>query len=257
MKNLKGRFLAGSVLLGALALDGCASAHRDVGGVSGRDPTALAPDYILRARYPARVPDWALDFETFKRSHDGRGITYFLGESGDSNERIAGCELATLAATRKIARQIAQQVFSQLGSAKAGLLLADRDSRAPEELGSHFEDVVAAESLVFLTGVQDYGTYWEERDYTPSDGRKRVYLCQAVVTVDDDHLRDAMRSAGREVESKVSDPEAKKRVAKAFRKLDQTFQKVPSAPGGIRKADADVNADADVRAAPGADTESE
>lgn len=229
MRMSKERLKMGLLLLGAGALWGCASGGRDVGSVSGSEVAVNAPDYILRARYPARVPPWAMDFQAFKRSNDGPGATYFLGESGDTNERIAGCELATLMATRKIARQVAQQVSSELGSAKTGLLLTDKDSRSPEELGTHFQDVVAAESLVFLTGVQDYGSYWEERDYTPSGGKKRVYVCQSVVMIDDAHLRDAMRRVGNDIDAKVSDPEAKQLVKGAFKKLDQSFERRASA----------------------------
>ena len=184
------------------------------------------PDFIVRDHYPAKQPEWALDFETFKKVNDGRGLTYFLGESGDVNDRVAGCDLARLSAKRRIAEQIAELVMSRIGSARTGVLLIDKDSQAPSGLGSDFQELIATESIAFLTGVQEYGKSWEERDYSISGGKKRVYLCSTVITIDDPHLKEAIRRTGKQVGAALSDPAAKKLVDSAFEKLDQGFGKV-------------------------------
>lgn len=224
--NTTNQFLKSSATaLCLLGLWSCSSAPKDPQAASPAVAVSETPDYALRGRYPTQVPSWATDFETFKRTNDGKGLTYFVGESGDVNDRIAGCELAELSAKRRIAEQIAQLIMSRIGSGKSGVLSTDKDSRSSENLGTDFQDVVAGESIAFLTGVQEYGQYWEERDYSMTGGKKRVYLCQSLVTIDDAHLREAIRRTGQRVGSSLADPEAKALVDSAFKKLDDGFGK--------------------------------
>ena len=205
-------------------LSGCATAPKEGPGPLQAVP-AERPDFVIRDRYPAKQPEWALDFEVFKKANDGKGVSYFLGESGDTNDRVAGCDLARLSAKRRVAEQIAELVMSRIGSARTGVLLVDKDSQSPSGLGSDFQELIATESVAFLTGVQEYGNSWEERDYSVSGGKKRVYLCAAVVTIDDTHLREAIRRTGKQVGAALSDPAAKSLVDAAFEKLDQGFGK--------------------------------
>lgn len=211
-----------TVFLGAQIL-GCSSAPKETS--SGTNVPGVEPGYLVRGRYPAKTPVWAEDFEAFKKANDGKGMTYFMGESGDTNDRAAGCELASLSAKRRIAEQIAQLVMSRIGSGKAGVLMTDKDSQAPSGLGTDFQDLVASESIAVLSGVQEYGKTWEERDYTLSGGRKRVYLCETVVMIDDNHMREAIRRTGKQVGPMISDPVAKGLVDSAFQKLDQGIGK--------------------------------
>ncbi len=156
---------------------GCSSAEKIQ--LDRDDPTLPreydGPGYVTREQSPRQQPLWSEDFEKFKKSNDGKGMTYYFGESGDVNDRIAGCELASQMAKRKISEQIAQMIISKMGSGKSGTISLDRDSRAPSSLGSNFQDVIATQSSAFLVGVQELGRYWEDRDYTPSGGRRRVF----------------------------------------------------------------------------------
>ena len=222
------------VVFGSLVfLVGCSSppVHSE-GSPLGQVPSEGTPDFVLRSRSPLKQPEWVEDFESFRRSQDGRGLNYFKGESGDVNDRVAGCGLAELSAKRRISERIAQLVMSRTGSARSGALLTNKDSAGSGELGSDFQDLVATESLAFLSGVQEYGQYWEERDYTPSGGRKRVYLCEALVTIDDAHLKEAIRRTGHRVAHSVSDPVAHGLVTSAFEKLDRGFEKKPQIDAG-------------------------
>lgn len=202
---------------------GCSSPQRS-GIVSDKPVAQDTSEYILRARYPEKPPTWALDFESFDRANSGHGVSYYLGESGDVNDRIAGCDLAALEANRKIAELIARYLTSQIGGARTGVLISNKDSAQDDALGSHFQEVVASESLALLTGVREYGHYWEERDYSPSGGRRRVYTCEVVVTIDDQHLREAVRRAGGDVARQVSDPDARELVRSAFRRMGDATQ---------------------------------
>ena len=233
MKKMK-KFVAGGfrvIRMSDLALMACVALMAGCSSAPKPEPQNEAelkpvpdyegPGYITRVQYPKEQPKWSEDFEKFKRNNDGKGTTYFMGESGDVNDRVAGCELAGLMAKRRISDQIAQKVMSKIGSAKTGTLALDKDSRAMSSLGSDFQDMVASESTAFLIGVQEYGKFWEERDYTPSGGRRRVYECQVIVTMDDAHLKDAIRRIGQTVRNTVSDNDAKNLVDSAFKKLEE------------------------------------
>lgn len=218
-KILKGLGLVAGI---AGIFAGCSSLPKEsehAGSIAQGD----GPGYFVRERYPDQVPDWAANFESFKKANNGKGENYYLGESGDTNDRIAGCELAELSGKKRIAQEIAELVMSRIGSAKSGVLTIDKDSQTPTELGSDFQNLIASESVAFLSGVQELGSAWEERDYSPSSGKKHVYLCKVAVMIDDTHMREAIQKTGKRVGSALADPVAKGLVDSAFKKLDQGF----------------------------------
>ena len=183
------------------------------------------PEYRIRGRYPIKTPEWALDFETFKRVNDGKGLTYYRGESGEVVNRIGGCELATLNAKRRIATQIAEIVMVRTGASQVGTLSINKDSPDSSDLGSHFQDIILSESMAQLTGVQQYAVYWEERDYSTGGGRKSVIQCEAVVTIDDAHLKEALNKTIKRVKTLAADAQAKKLVDSSFDRLDHVSSK--------------------------------
>jgi len=122
-------------------------------------------DYVVKERNPDPAPDWISDFSKFKRENEGKGNSYFLGESGDVNDRIAGCDVAALEAKKKIAQQIAELISNKIAANKQGKLAIDPSDSNDPGMKRAFEDQLAGKSIAFLSGVREYGTFWELRDY--------------------------------------------------------------------------------------------
>lgn len=188
------------------------------------------PDYVVRDRYPSPAPAWAADFSKFKRENDGKGVTYFLGDSGDVSDRIAGCDLSDLEAKKRVAQQIATLISDKIAATKSGQLVIDKDNSSDPGLRKHFEEVVAGKSMAFLSGVKEYGQTWEERDYSVSGGKKRVYQCSTVVTIGDEDMKAALRKAANKTEQVQEDSEAKAVVKEALKDIDSAFNSYASAP---------------------------
>lgn len=218
--------LAILVMLGA-----CSTAPR----TAINEPVAdIQKDYIVTDRNPDVVPDWAKDFSKFKRENDGKGQTFFIGESGDVADRVAGCDVGSLQAKKAIADQVASLIESKLAATKSGRLFIDRDNA--EDPGMHvgIQQDIAAKSMAFLSGVKEYGQFWEERNYSKGGGKKRVYQCTVAVTIDDRSLNEAMRMAVRGLANNppkvVEDEIAKAQLKEDLKDLDSQFRSYASTP---------------------------
>lgn len=180
-------------------------------------------DYIIKERNPDPAPDWIKDFAKWKRDNSGKGQHYFLGESGDVNDRISGCDLAVLSAKKKIAQQQAEVITNKIAANKQGRLAIDPSDSNDPGLKRAFEDQIAGKSSAFLSGVKDYGTFWELRDYTKSNGHKRVFNCSTVVMISDKDLQElALRSSKKAVDI-VEDADAKAAVKESLKDIDKDF----------------------------------
>jgi hypothetical protein len=186
--------------------------------------TDLELDYVVRGRNPNPAPEWVKDFAKYKSEHSGKGFQLFMGDSGDVSDRAAGCDLAELDAKKRIANQIATLITNNIASSKAGKILVDKDNPNDPDLRNHFESTIASKGMAFLSGVKTHGTYWEERDYTKVGGRKRVYLCSSVASIEDlDYQRAVKRSAER-ASDVVDDPDTKSAVKEALKNIDSEFK---------------------------------
>ena len=210
------------LVISMLVIAGCSSAPR-----SSVDVPVIKtePDYLVRERNPDPAPEWMRDFGKYKRENDGKGQTYYMGESGDVSDRIAGCELSDLEAKKKISQQIATLITDKIAATKAGQLVIDKDNPNDPGLRKHFENTVAAKSMAFLSGVKQYSTYWEERDYSAVGGKKRVYNCSTVLMIDDKNLQSALQRASQKTTEVVEDPEAKSIVKEALKDIDSNFKR--------------------------------
>lgn len=188
------------------------------------------PDYLVRERYPNPAPAWASDFASFRQKNDGKGSFYFLGESGAVSDRIAGCDLSSLEAKKKIAQQIATLISDKIATTRAGQLVIDKDNPEDPGMRKHFENTVAGKSMAFLSGVKEFGQYWEERDYSAGGGKKRVYECQTVVAISSDDMKAALRKAAGQTPQVVEDAEAKAAVKEALKDIDSQFRSYSSTP---------------------------
>ena len=181
------------------------------------------PDYVVRERNPDPAPAWALDFSKFKREKDGKGYSYYLGESGPVDDRIAGCDVAELEAKTKIAQQIAELITSKIATDKQGRLVIDPSNPNDPGMERAFEEQLAGKSIAFLSGVHEYGTYWERRDYSKSNGNSRIFECSSVVVISNKDMQTAIRRASHHTEDAVQDPDARAAVKEALKDVDQEF----------------------------------
>lgn len=178
-----------------------------------------APDYVVRERNTDDVPEWFIGFNKWKNANDGKGYIHFMGESGDVNDRISGCELASLMAKKKISEQLAELVTSKIGSQKNGKLVIDPIDSDDEKIIHKFESMVAAKSIGLLSGVEDQDTFWERRDYSLAKGSSRVFSCAVLVRISEKDYKIALKKAGMKAQevSKESDfKEQKSIVSESF-----------------------------------------
>jgi hypothetical protein len=178
------------------------------------------PDYVVRERNTNTVPEWFSGFNKWKSDNDGKGYIHFIGESGEVNDRISGCELATLMAKKKIAQQIAELVSSNSGSKKQGTLAVDPFDSDDSKLKHAYESMVAEKSIGFLSGAEEKDMFWERRDYTVSKGSPRVYNCSVLVRISEKDYKTALKKSGaksKEGDSENDFKEMKSIVGDAFK----------------------------------------
>ena len=202
-----------------LALTACSTTNKSVNVPVDSTP----PDYVVKERNPDPAPDWIRDFSKFKRENDGHGNSYFLGESGDVNDRIAGCDVAALTAKKKIAQQIAELITNKIAADKQGRLAIDPNDSSDPGLKRGFEETVAGKSIAFLSGVREFGTFWELRDYSKSNGNKRVFNCSTVVAISNRDYQAALLRSSQKAQDIVEDADAKAAVKEALKDVDKDF----------------------------------
>ena len=208
-------------LLGFITiLAGCATTtNKSVNVPTQTDQT----EYVVRERVPDPAPEWMRDFSKWKHENDGKGNTYFLGESGDVNDRISGCDIAALQAKKKIAQQIAELISNKIAADKQGRLAIDPNESNDPGLKRAYEEQLAGKSIAFLSGVREHGTYWEHRDYSKSNGNKRAFTCATVVAVSDKDYQAALLRSSQKAQDIVEDADAKAAVKSALQDVDKDF----------------------------------
>jgi hypothetical protein len=209
------------LLATAILAQGCGSTPKSSVDVPVSD---MEIDYVVRERNPNPAPEWVKDVTKFKNENNGRGKQLFHGESGDVSDRSTGCDLAELDGKRRIASQIATMITNNIASSKAGKILINKDNPDDPDLRSHFESTIAAKSMAFLSGVRTDGLYWEERDYSKTGGRKRVYLCNALVSINDLDFQKAVRRSADRAPEAIDDPDAKAAAKEALKSVDAEFK---------------------------------
>ena len=144
-------------------------------------------------------------------------------ESGDVNDRISGCDIAALQAKKKIAQQIAELISNKIAADKQGRLAIDPNESNDPGLKRAYEEQLAGKSIAFLSGVREHGTYWEHRDYSKSNGNKRVFTCATVVAVSDKDYQAALLRSSQKAQDIVEDADAKAAVKSALQDVDKDF----------------------------------
>jgi hypothetical protein len=185
--------------------------------------TPREKEYWVRERSPDPAPEWAGDFQRFQSEKAASGFHYFIGESGDVSDRMAGCDLAELEGKKKLARQVATMVSSEIANNRSGQLNVDKENPDGAGLQSYFEATLGSRSLALLSGVKNHGEYWEERDYTPSGGRKRLYQCRVLIALDELEYQATVRRTIQQAQQVAVDENARGAVKEALKRLEQRF----------------------------------
>ena len=133
--------------------------------------------------------------------------------------------MAALNAKAKIARQIAELITGKMAFSKSGMLFIDPTNSQDPGVRRAFETNLATKTLGFLSGVREYSTFWELRDYSKSNGHKRVFNCSVVVSIAD---KDFQKSTQKAVDEAIEDPEAKASVKESLKDLDKNFSNYKS-----------------------------
>lgn len=205
------------LLLFSITFFACTSAPKNS---MERDIVPDTKDYVIRERYPSEIPEWKKNFNQFKKQQEIQGQFYFIGESGDVLDRIDGCDYANMAAKKQISQQIAEFIEGKIASSKAGSLFVDKEDSSSNRLGHHFTNTLASKTMAFLSGVKQFDQYWEERDYSPSGGRKRIYQCAVIVVIDEKNLAAAIKRSSKKAQEIPQDQEAKNLVKEALSSVD-------------------------------------
>lgn len=178
------------------------------------------PDYVVRERNIDPSPNWYRDFTQWKIENDGKGQHYFMGESGEVSERIGGCELAALNAKRKIADQIAELITGKILASEKGKLVLDPSNPGSDGLSHEFENALASKSMAILSGVQEYSVFWEHRDYSKTQGSKRVYLCAVMVRIAERDYKLALEKSSQKAPEVAKDSESRSIIKDVLKQLN-------------------------------------
>jgi hypothetical protein len=217
MKNIAMILLVSVMVI----ISGCAT--KSTNSFSDVEVDEVEREYILRARNPNPAPDWIRNFYKYKRSKSESGQHYYLGESGETSDRIAGCDLAIVEGQKKVGQEIATLISSKLASTKSGQLVIDKGNPDDPGMRRHFEQSLAAKSMAFLRGVKEVDIYWEERDYSKVGGKKRAYVCMALMKISDKHLKKALMATSRKAPEVTEDKQAKAVVKKELKDISKYF----------------------------------
>lgn len=197
-----------------------------VGCSSGRHPheKMQAPksgkmvqyNFLVRDRSHEEPPLWSYDFHAYSDQADTQGQDrFFVGESGDVNERIVGCDLAKAKAKEAISSEIAEMLTSKMALTKDGETAIKKMESRGGGLKSSFAQVLRTETQQVLSGVRVVSSTWEERDYSQAGGVSSVFNCMVLVKMNKKNLEDSIKL----VMSKVLErnaPESKSSLLKVL-----------------------------------------
>lgn len=200
-----------SLGLVSLVLASCAS-----GPFAGKvQQAANAPyveyNYVIRDRSHEQAPLWASDFESFNAQMQNNSDKYFMSETNDSNNRMAGCNIAKVRANTLIAQQISTYVFSEVKDTTEGQRAIDKNSSDNPQLTNEYKEKLKQQSASLLSGVEQVGTVWEERDFSKAGGAPSVFTCKVLVKIPKKTLDDSIKKVTKFAVDKLPMPEQDKK----------------------------------------------
>jgi len=159
--------------------------------------------YIIRERSHTEPPIWTYDLAAYttKASAD---FVYFVGESGDINDKIAGCDMAKARGKQELSQEIVSFVKTKMSESAEGQAVIDKLNKGNPALERTFKSIVSQESVAMLAGVKIGSTVWEERDYSESDGANSVFNCKALVMMNKKFFDNMLEKAAKRAIEEIS-----------------------------------------------------
>ncbi len=181
------------ILLGGVIFIGCAS--NQIPSEKAQAPQSaplVQRNFTVRDRSHAEPPLWTYDFMSYSNQVQGSD-RFFVGDSGDVNERIAGCDMAKARAKQEIAQEMATFITSKMSETAEGQAVINKMEGSNSSLDRKFSSSLSQEAVALLGGVQVMSTSWEERDYTQAGGANSVFNCKALVKINKKTLEDVVK----------------------------------------------------------------
>ena len=171
-----------------LIFTGCAGMGSKYNGEAQapQDAPLVQRNYVVRDRSHSKRPLWAYDFMKFQDEREAKKdkFRYFKADSGDVNDKVAGCDMARGRAKRKLAEEVASNLKSLTNETAEGRAVINKmDANGSDGLNRTFQSFVEQKANEVLAGVREVAQVWEERDYSQADGAASVYNCQVLVKV--------------------------------------------------------------------------
>ncbi|MGE0631183.1 MAG: hypothetical protein AB7O96_02155 [Pseudobdellovibrionaceae bacterium] len=215
-------FLKSSLLFGIGAVFvGCASGQVPAEKAQAPQSAPLVQrNFVVRDRSHAEPPLWTYDFMTYSSSLPPQD-RFFVGDSGDVNDRIAGCDMAKARARQEIAQEMATFITSKINETAEGQAAINK-LEGGGSLERKFNTSLTQDAVALLSGVQVASTMWEERDYSQSGGASSVYNCKALVKINKQSLEDVVKQTTKKALNKITTDD-KATIAKSLADAPKEF----------------------------------
>lgn len=159
--------------------------------------------YILRDRSHNEAPVWTYDLMAYELKAPQES-KFFVGESGDVNDKIAGCDMAKARAKQELSQEIVTFVKSKMSDSAEGQAVINKLSTGNPALERKFTSLITQESVAMLAGVKVVSTSWEERDYSQTGGASSVFVCKALVMMNKKTLDSIIEKATKKASEELA-----------------------------------------------------
>lgn len=194
-KNMK--YKIGALVVTNLLLLACSSGQ--IPSEKAQAPQSMPlvqRNFVVRDRSHSEPPLWSYDFMSYSGQVKGDD-RFFVGDSGDVNERIAGCDIAKGRARQEIAQEMATFITSKMNESAEGQAVINKMESNSGGIDRKFSSSLSQEAVALLAGVEVVSTSWEERDYTQAGGAKQVFNCKALVKISKRTLEDVVKKTAK------------------------------------------------------------
>lgn len=156
--------------------------------------------YVVTDRSHEEAPLWSYDFFQFNEGQAQSSDRFFIGDSGDVNDRIAGCESAKARSRQEIALEMGTFISSKMAETAEGQAVINKmESSSNGGIKRDFASMLKQEAMALLPGVQVVSSTWEERDYSKAGGTNSVFNCKTLVKINKKVLEDVIKKTTKKV----------------------------------------------------------
>lgn len=170
------------------------------------------------------IPEWIGDLKDWldDSENDSEQNRYYIYTSEAKNERSTACEIAKARASASVASEVSSYIKQSFAQSKHGDPSVDNP-----KLSEYVEDNLAKEVQAYLTGVQNYKEYWEQRRFKVELGAQKDsegFVCSSLVKVSKKDLKRSFNRASKLLDAKVSqNAEAKRQVKEIMEEASRAY----------------------------------